>query len=227
MRLPRPLPAPCGALALALVLAAAPAARAGEVVPAGGAGDGRWVSIGVLTGSLQFDDELADYRWQVDPRMTYGGQALAGWGRLAAGVRVLSATTEQELGLPGVAAPEVRTTSVEMVAHGRLARMWGTDVMATGSVGWLHLGYQPDQVSVEVVPGTTVEVGLDPIDEWIAGAGVALRRPLFGPWVAGLEVDRRLFRMDTAHRDGDTIEFERQTFGDWGARLELAWLHRR
>jgi len=65
------------------------------------------------------------------------------------------------------------------------------------------------------------------VNEWIGGAGVALRRPFRGPWAAGVELDHRLFALDTAHRNGSVIEYKRQTFGDWSARLELAWVSRR
>jgi hypothetical protein len=43
----------------------------------------------------------------------------------------------------------------------------------------------------------------------------------------GFELDHRIFALETAHRDGSQIEMKREAFGDWSARLELAWLHGR
>jgi hypothetical protein len=40
-----------------------------------------------------------------------------------------------------------------------------------------------------------------------------------------MEVERRYFALDTAHRNGATIEYSRQSFGDWSARLELAMVY--
>jgi hypothetical protein len=33
--------------------------------------------------------------------------------------------------------------------------------------------------------------------------------------------------MDTAHRNGAAIEYGRQRFGEWNARIELAWAYGR
>jgi hypothetical protein len=60
----------------------------------------------------------------------------------------------------------------------------------------------------------------------VGSLGLALRRPLGGPTRLGIEVDHRVFNMQTAHRNGAQIEYERRTFGDWCARLELAWVSR-
>jgi hypothetical protein len=57
---------------------------------------------------------------------------------------------------------------------------------------------------------------------------VALRHALPGPWSTGLEVERRVFGLDTAHRNGSVIEERRETFGEWSVRLEVArWFGRR
>jgi hypothetical protein len=77
-------------------------------------------------------------------------------------------------------------------------------------------------VTIDTGGPEPVNVTFRPIDEWIAGGGMAFTRPLSAGWSAGLEIDRRVFRMDTAHRNGSVIEYRRDTFGDWSARVEIA-----
>jgi hypothetical protein len=190
---------------------------------------GLWFSLGVLSGSTKPDAALADYQWNTTPRGAWGAQALVGAGRFATGVRFWRTQTTQDIGLPGApAGTTVRWTSGELVGQGRLATLWGNHVMAIASVGRLHLDSDPDRITIDpngsVFP---IVVDFKPVDEWIAGGGVSLKRALGPAWDLGLEFDHRVFGLETAHRNGDVIEVGRQSFGDWSARLELAWLYRR
>jgi hypothetical protein len=190
---------------------------------------GRWISVGLLSGSTWLDSGLADYQWDVTPRVDWGAQALMGGGRFASGLRLWRSQTTQQID-PANATPaaDVRATSTELVGRGRLATALGCEVMAVASAGLLHLGYHPDRVTIAPTGGgAAIAVDLEPVNEWIGGAGLGLRRPLHGPWAAGVEMDHRLFGLDTAHRNGAVIEYGRQRFGDWSARLELAWVSRR
>lgn len=221
----RPLAVPAGFMALLLASAHVAAADgpAGDERSASGA---RWFSIGVMGGSTRLDGGLANYQWDMTPRMDWGAQTLVGGSRFAGGLRLWRTQTSQQI--DPTTASTVRATSTELVGHGRLATALGCDVMAVASAGLLHLGYRPDQVTVTPAGGGgPITVDLLPVNEWIGGAGLAVRRPLGGPWAAGVELDHRLFALDTAHRNGSVIEYERQTFGDWSARLELAWVSRR
>jgi hypothetical protein len=217
-----------GALLLATVVgaSAAPGDQAGDSLREPGS---HWFSIGILSGSTRLDDGLADYQWDMTPRVDWGAQTLLGRGRLAIGLRLWRARTTQQLDPSNVSSSaEVRATSTELVGHGRLAAALGCELMAVASGGFLHLGYHPDRVSIASAGGgAPIAVDLTPVNEWIGGAGLALRRPLRGPWAAGVELDHRLFGLDTAHRNGVVIEYGRRTFGDWSARLELAWVSRR
>lgn len=191
------------------------------------AGDPRpWLAIGVLAGSTQPDARLANYQWVTTPRASWGAQALAGKGRFATGLRVARASTTQAIDLPsGASRVSVHSTSVELLGQGRLVALWGMHVFATASGGRLHLGYAPDEV---VIPASgssgPTTVALAPIDEWVAGGGLVARRALSGRWSVGLEIERRVFALDTAHRNGSVIENSRESFGDWNARVELARL---
>jgi hypothetical protein len=179
-------------------------------------------SIGLLAGSTWMDPSLADYRWDLSARPGVGVQALASAGRFATGLRMWRTGTTQATGLDAPASVDLHATSGELIGRGRMATLFGADVNVVASVGRLHLGYEPDEIAVPA-QGT---VELRPIDEWIYGTGLAFERPLFGRWGADLEVNRRFFGLDTAHRNGNEIEYRRQTFGDWSARLGLAWAHR-
>ncbi len=182
----------------------------------------RW-SIGILAGSVQPEADLADYQWSTTPRVAWGLQALAGAGRLSGGVRLWNTRAQQEIGA-GAGSSMVRGTSFELVGRGRLLSVSGSELLAVASGGRLHLGYEPDRVEIASGAGDPIEVRLAPIDEWIVGAGVALERRIASTWRVGFEVERRLFKLDTAHRSGDAIVERRETLGDWNARVELARL---
>ena len=183
---------------------------------------GRWFSVGALAGTWVPDGSLSDYQWNAMPQPAWGIQALGGASRWAAGLRLWSATTSQDLG-SSAPSPDVRSTTAEVVGRARLGSWWGTEVAAIASTGVLHLGWNPDHVTLDA-GGTPVEVAFESVTEWIGGGGLALRRPIGPSWALGLEVDHRVFALDTAHQSGGSIVRERESFGEWNARLELAWL---
>lgn len=183
-----------------------------------------WLAVGLLGGLSLPDARFSDYRWNVDPRAAWGVETLTGAGRFAAGLRVSSSRTTQTIGIPDPASTAaVRSTAVELVAHGTVVSLAGFDLAATASGGRLHLGWDPDHVEGSV-GGTPVSADLAPVDTWTAGGGLAVTRRLPGPWRAGLGLDRRFYSMETAHRSGASIVTGTQTFGDWNARVELQWL---
>jgi hypothetical protein len=208
-------------LVSALVCPVASAVAASPTEGVAGA-SGTWFSLAALTGTTQPDPTFADYQWDIRPRIAWGAEALAGRGPFSAGVRWWRSQTTQVIDPSGAqGTTNVHTTSFDLVGEGRFARLLGVEVLGAVHVGRLFLGYDPDQVTVN--PGAIV-VDLEPVQEWAAGGGLTLRRALRQHWNAGLEVDHRLFRMDTAHRNGSQIEVGRETFGDWSARLGLAWV---
>lgn len=210
---PKRLRGPLAVAAFACALAAGPVH----------AGSGAWISTGVLAGSTRFDAHLADYQWDLSPRAAWGAEVLAGVGRVSAGARVWRAGAQQELALADVPNPDVSATSLELVARARVASPLGVDVNVAGSAGRLAFGWSPDRL---VLPasggGAPIEVVLAPVHEWTGTAGLALERAIAGPWRAGLQVERRVFGLDTAHRAGTTVVRERESFGEWSARFSLA-----
>ena len=204
-------------LALALLAwAAGPAAAAGENI--------RWVSVSVLGGTAQPVSKLADYQWDVHPHAGWGAQALVGRGGWSVGPRLWRSGTTQALEAPGTPDPHVSTTSLELVARSRLARWRSVECVALASGGWLAIRYQPDRLTLDTGAGP-IEVALGSVDTWIAGAGLALRAPVAGGWTVGMETERRVYALDTAHRSGTAVTYARETFGDWQMRFELgrAW----
>ena len=181
------------------------------------------LTVGLLTGLTARDASLADYQWDVAPRAAWGTHVLAGVGPVEGGLRLAQTSTHQSLGDAARVSPTVRATSVELVGRARVATLLGTHVLGVGSIGRLHLGYHPDQIDVDLGTGTPVAVDFAPIDEWIGGGGFALRRPVGGPWALGFELERRLFGLDAAHREGSQVVVSRETFGEWNARIELDW----
>lgn len=185
------------------------------------ASSSRWWSMGVLSGTAKPDGALADYQWDTTPGIAWGAQALAGTGPWTTGVRFWSARTVQTIGLDAPTA-NVNRTSWEAIGQARLATWWGNELSLGGSAGRMHLSYRPDRVSIDVGTGTPVDVELRPIDTWVLGGGAALRRTWNTRWTLGLEVDRRAFSLETAHRNGATIEMARESFDDWSAQVEFA-----
>lgn len=182
-----------------------------------------WLSLGLIGGTTLLDSRYADYQWNVDPHATLGAVARIGRGRLATGLRLTQSRSTQAVGVPDPgSAVGVRTTRLEWLGEARLARVAGFDLHAALTAGRVHLGYHPDRVDF-TAGGTPVTAEFAPIDAWIGGGGLGVRRRLAGPWQAGVSVDRSIFSMDTAHRSGASIVTERQSFGDWNARLELSW----
>jgi len=180
------------------------------------------LACGLLAGLALSDPRLADLQWDVSPHPAWGAQVLLGRGHLAAGARLWRTQTTQRIDLPGLSVePAVGLTSVELVGLGRLASFAGMELLLSGSAGRLHLAYDPDQITI---PPSGPQVSFAPVNEWIGGAGLALRRPLGSRWSLGLGVEGRFFGLDTAHRSGPTIVYQRETLGDWSARLELARL---
>ena len=186
------------------------------------------LTLGIVAGAIQPDPELENFRWDVSTRSNWGAQALLGHGRFAGGLRLWRSSTTQATGIPGVeAAPTVRLTSLELLMRGRLVSMWGFRALGSVSAGWLHLGYDPDQAVYDPGVGGPIVVTYDPVNEPILAAGLALERSLSTRFGLGLSVEHQLFGLDTAHRRGDEIVFERTSFNNWTARLELSWLARR
>lgn len=169
------------------------------------------------------DARLADYQWDAGPQVTWGAQALAGWDRFATGLRFTQSGTTQTIGFPDpTSAAAVRSTTWELLGRGRIATLGGNQVNAIATFGRIHLGYDPDRVTVQQ-SGSPIVVELKPVDEWIIGLGLGVERPVVPTLTAGLEVDHRMFRMTAAHRAGDEIVVGRESFREWNARVSLAW----
>jgi hypothetical protein len=192
-----------------------------------GASDRAWFSIGLLTGTTQFDAGLADYQWDTTPRPGWGVRALVGRGRFAGGLRAWRTSSNQSIGDLG-AALDVHATSWELVGEARLAEVLGIEVLANAGAGQLRLSYDPERITIQPPgPVSPIVVDLAPVGPWIGGGGVALRRAVAREWTLSLGVDARVFAIDAAHRAGDEIVYGRESFGDWSARFELAWRVRR
>jgi len=179
------------------------------------------LALGILSGSTLPDGRLSQYQWDTRPQMAVGAQALAGAGRFSGGVRVWTTSTTQQLGLPEADNARVRSTSIDLVGRGVIARGLGFDLLALGSFGRLHLDYQPDHVTT-TVSGYPTTITFAPIREWAGGGGLAVEHRVAGTWAVGAAVERRLFGLDTAHSSGGTVVEGRESFGDWTARLEIA-----
>jgi hypothetical protein len=182
------------------------------------------VAIGPIGGSLYLDPHLADYRWDTRGQGLWGVAGVTKLGPFGTGLRVWRATTTQSSGIPGeTVVPQVKLTVTEATGEYRVAQIRGLRLLTSASAGLLHVGYAPDQLELATSgPGGSVTVPFDPLTEWIVGGGVTLRHSLFRGFDLGFGVERSWFRLDTAHRVGDEIVNDRETFGNWSARFELS-----
>lgn len=205
---------------------ATPAHALGPVVDA--VLTGPWLAVGGLTGATQFDGHLADYQWTVTPRAALGVQALAGAGRVGAGLRISQSRTTQHIAGASVSDPSVRATRFDLEGRAQLFKTFGFGLDAFGTIGRLHLGYAPNHVTLAAPGGGSgIEVELAPVDTWSSGMGFAVRRHLLGRWSAGVELERQEFALDTAHRSGNSIVLQNKRFTEWSTRLELARVYGR
>jgi hypothetical protein len=208
------------AMATALALLAGFAAAGPARAAPGPVPNVRWVAVSLLGGTAQPVSRLADYQWDVHPHAGWGMQALLGLGTWSVGPRLWRSGTTQALGLAGTPDPRVSDTSLELVTRARLARWQAVECEALATGGWLAIRYRPDRLTLET-SGGPVAVAFAPVNTWTAGAGLALRAPLAEGWTVGMETERRVFTLDTAHRSGAGVTYARETFGDWHMRFEL------
>jgi hypothetical protein len=182
------------------------------------------IELSTVGGATFLDQSLADFQWEITPRVSWGGQAAVRIGRTALGVRLLRQGTEQDTGLIDPPATSVGRTSVDVVARFTAARILGTDAWLGASAGWMHLGFSPDEAVIDLPSGSDITVEFDPINEAVFGLGAGVSKEVAPRWAIGLGAERTLFGLDTAHRRGDDIVETRESFGDWNVRMELTWV---
>ncbi|MCA9755333.1 MAG: hypothetical protein KDA27_05980 [Candidatus Eisenbacteria bacterium] len=184
------------------------------------------VDLSALAGATRPDPHFADYQWSVDDQSNLGAQLLVGRGRLGVGARGWTTTNVQSVEIPGVLSLDLDTRMVaaEAVLRFDLVQVAGWSLYGQGSGGWMRLSYGTE--ALQFVPSGSqeeIDVPLDPVDGWIGSAGVGTQYRLpIGVFVGAL-VDHHVFQMETAHRDGDLIVFQDESFGEWTARAELGW----
>ncbi len=181
------------------------------------------VAVSPFAGAMLLDEHLSDYSWDTAARPVFGTAAFVRSGRFAAGGRVWRGDTSQDVGTPSSPrSVTVNLSGFEGIAEAELASALGVRALATGSAGLVHLGWSPDRVELDTGVGEPVPVSFDPVNEATWGLGLALRRAIPGGFELAAAVERSWFRLETAHRRGDEIVNERETFGNWTARVELS-----
>jgi hypothetical protein len=185
-----------------------------------------WLAIGPSLGGMSLDTQLANYSWDVQPRVVWGIQTIAGYGRAAAGLSIWRSSTRQATNLPGDnRAVGVNLTGAELTGQFRVATLVGVGFWARAHGGRLHLGYDPDNLDFSVADGgPTVTVHYRSQDEWIYGLGLELRRNLMTNTAIAVQLEQSRFGLETSHRRGDTIVEQREVFDSWSLRLQFAWI---
>jgi hypothetical protein len=89
----------------------------------------------------------------------------------------------------------------------------------------MFLRYDPGSLLIDNPGGgAPIEVRFDPIDEWTAGFGAALRREFMGRVAVSARATHSFFALDTTHRRNGEIVQERETFHNWSLGLSASWL---
>jgi len=203
-------------------------AGAALALPPGGAlADGpteSWFGVGTYGGAIFLDQHLSDYRWDTTPHAVWGLQGFYRRDRYGAGARVWRTGTTQSTGLlDASSSPKVNLTGADLVLEPKIGGWGGLQFFAMATGGLLHIGYSPDTIVLDD-PGTgePIRVNAPPINEWTLGAGFGLRHHIPGRATLGFSLEHSVFRLDTAHRIDDVVVEDRETFGNWTARLELS-----
>lgn len=182
------------------------------------------LALGVTGGLTRADAAREPWQWDMAPHAAWGLQATAGFGRVALGARFERVQSRQSLGLPSPAPASlaVRGDAFEALARFDVLRIAGVDAVASVAAGRTRWNWTPDVVAVDTGAGV-VEVAFTPVSApgWALGGGVTRS---FGAWTIGAFGERRYTRMDSAHRAGDGVALDTETFGDWNARIELSRL---
>lgn len=195
------------------------------VVTAGTPVGAATLAVGLSGGVTRADAARGTWRWDLAPHAAWGAQATLGVGRVAWGARVERVGARQSLGLPAPAPATlaVRGDVVEAIARLDVARFAGVVAVASVAAGRTRWSWSPGVVAVDTGTGS-VDVAFTPVSApgWALGGGLTL--PLPG-WTLGAFAERRFTRMDSAHRAGEGVALDTETFGDWNARFELsrAW----
>jgi hypothetical protein len=202
--------------ALGIVLAAA-------VPTAASARPGVPLSLAPFAGAVALDSHLSDYRWNTAVQPAWGLAGYAALGRVTPGIRFWRSSTTQATGIPGDdTALDVALTGFEATAAVRMASYAGFRLLATGSAGLMRISWSPSSLSLDVGLAEPVTADFAPVTEGIFGAGLAVHRGLFAGFDLAVGAERSWFRLDTAHRRGNEIVEDRETFGNWAARVELS-----
>jgi hypothetical protein len=186
-----------------------------------------WLATGLGAGAITPDQSLANYRWDTSPAPLYALQAVAGYGRLATGLRYSRWTTTQGTGLSNQvdSDPTVQLDNLALVAQFRLAQVAGFQLWATGLAGRVGVSYAPDQISFATgVGGEEITVDYAAINEMNLGWGLELKRSFGDRLAAALQAEQSGFHLDTSHRRGAEIVSAREKFVNWSLRLQVSWV---
>ncbi len=187
---------------------------------------GWWLAAGLGAGAVTPDQNLADYRWDTRPTTLFALQAIAGRGRLAAGLRLSRWAVTQGTGLARIESdPVVRMTHFEWIAQFQAIEFAGFQLWGSALAGRVGLSYAPDRVTIATGgPGGDIEVAFDPITETSLGWGLEIKRDFTGRMMASLAAEQSGFSLDTNHRRGSEIVSEREEFINWSIRLQVTWV---
>lgn len=183
------------------------------------------MGVSAYAGRRVLDEQLDDYRWDVEPAPVLGVEGLARRGRAEFAVAVERSSTQQALGLPGTTvAPRVDLTQVALRTRFDFFSLGPLHFSAGGGLGRMHLGWQPDAVQVEVEGiAAPLEIEYAPVNTWRREVAIGAEWALTHTLSLGLIGEHSWFELDTAHRAGDTIVDQTETFSSLDFRLHLKW----
>lgn len=180
--------------------------------------------VGSEAGARHLDTHLADYRWDTGPLSVYGLDAVARNGRWSLRAGLTLSGTEQATGLPGVTTvPAVGLTEFALHGAATVLTIGSLGVDVGLGIGRLHLDWDPGRLEVDV-DGTPVVVDFDAIERWNTALALDLGWDLSSTLRAGVRARASRFTLETAHRRGDSIVEDTESFVSLDATVFVRFL---
>lgn len=177
-------------------------------------------------GARQLDEHLADYRWDAGPVPVFGLDAVARNGRWVLRAGVSRSGTDQSTGLPGVATvPSVALTEIALHGAATVFAFGDFDVDIGAGIGRVYLAWDPERLEADV-EGTSIVVDFEPLDRWVTSTDLSLGWNATSSVRLGLRGRASRFSLETAHRRGDAIVEDTESFVSIDATVFVRFLAR-
>jgi hypothetical protein len=182
-------------------------------------------TIALAAGVEQIDAHFRDYGWDAGSHPSWNLSTALRHGRfgILAGFSRTETAQHQDIGVEP-ARQDVALSNARLMLEARLFETHGVALRGRAGAGRLHIGYEPDRAALTGFnAGTAGEIAFEPIDAWSGELGVAVAVALTRALSLEIAAERRTFRIDTSHRDGESIVRGEESFANGSLTGGLHW----